>query len=72
MIPTPGQTEQGYLAEYLFKKKLILRIDQKDFSLAEAIEAAGKFPYKEFEEKNYNLLEEAIDKLKDSIYNSKK
>jgi UDP-N-acetylglucosamine:LPS N-acetylglucosamine transferase len=72
MVPTPGQTEQEYLAEYLFKKKLILKINQKDFSLAQAIEAAGKFPYKEFEEKNSNLLEEAINKLKDSIYNSKK
>jgi len=72
MTPTPGQTEQEYLAEYLFKKKLVLKINQKDFSLAQAIEAAGKFPYKEFEEKNSNLLEEAINKLKDSIYNSKK
>lgn len=72
MIPTPGQTEQEYLAEYLSKNKLILKINQNDFSLAQAIEAAEKFPYKELEEKNYNLLEEAIDKLKDSILNSKK
>jgi hypothetical protein len=72
MLPTPGQTEQEYLAEYLFKNKLILKINQKDFSLAEAIEAAGKFTYKEFEEKNHNLLEQAINKLRDSICNSKK
>jgi UDP-N-acetylglucosamine transferase subunit ALG13 len=72
MIPTPGQTEQEYLAEYLFKNKLILKINQKNFSLAEAIEAAGKFPYKEFEEKKYNLLEKAISKLQDSMHGSKK
>lgn len=32
-IPTPGQTEQEYLASYLDKKKLCIAVSQEDFEL---------------------------------------
>lgn len=32
LIPTPGQTEQEYLAEYLSDKKIFVHVPQKDFS----------------------------------------
>ena len=45
LIPTPGQTEQEYLAAYLFKKKFALSGNQKDFSLLQLIEEAKRFDY---------------------------
>ncbi|HEX4373640.1 MAG TPA: glycosyltransferase, partial [Puia sp.] len=33
VIPTPGQTEQEYLADFLFRKKIVFTVDQKDFLL---------------------------------------
>ena len=37
LIPTPGQTEQEYLADYLMKKRFAFCIDQNNFSLLENI-----------------------------------
>jgi hypothetical protein len=44
-IPTPGQAEQEYLADYLMKKRFAFCIEQKNFSLAKHIEEAGRFEY---------------------------
>ena len=46
LIPTPGQTEQEYLAAYLLKKKFALSGNQKDFSLLQLIEEAKRFDYR--------------------------
>ena len=43
LIPTPGQTEQEYLAGHLMKKNLAFCINQKSFSLAKALEEATIF-----------------------------
>ncbi len=45
LIPTPGQTEQEYLADYLMKKKYFFSMPQKNFSLSSAMLMAEKFPY---------------------------
>ena len=45
LIPTPGQTEQEYLASYLRQKKMALNISQKTFSLTSALQQARSFPY---------------------------
>jgi uncharacterized protein (TIGR00661 family) len=37
LIPTPGQTEQLYLADYLKERKIFFSIGQKDFQLKEAM-----------------------------------
>jgi UDP-N-acetylglucosamine:LPS N-acetylglucosamine transferase len=37
LIPTPGQTEQEYLAEYFFKKKIFYSAKQSEFDLKKAI-----------------------------------
>ncbi len=42
-IPTPGQTEQEYLAEYLFRKKLFYYMKQNDFDLSKAIKASEDY-----------------------------
>ena len=43
-IPTPGQTEQEYLARYLMEKKIYFAVSQKDFDLLYAIEMSKNFP----------------------------
>jgi len=45
LIPTPGQTEQEYLASYLMKKKIAFCIRQGDFSLNKTIENAKGFHF---------------------------
>ena len=45
LIPTPGQTEQGYLANYLFQQKIAFTVLQKDFLLIAALQEARQFFY---------------------------
>ena len=42
-IPTPGQTEQEYLAKILKEKKLCFYQNQNKFNLDEAIEKNKKY-----------------------------
>ncbi len=66
LIPTPGQTEQEYLAGLLMQKKFAYSVGQPDFDLAKALHAAGAFPYEwpsihKFCEKDlYNLLKASL------------
>jgi uncharacterized protein (TIGR00661 family) len=46
LIPTPGQTEQEYLASHLNKKQFALCISQKEFSLQKALNKAMQFEYR--------------------------
>ena len=45
LIPTPGQTEQEYLAKWLTEKKFSFCIDQKKFSLNSSLQKAAAFDY---------------------------
>ena len=45
-IPTPGQTEQEYLGDYLQEKKWAISVEQKNFQLSQALQAAEKFEFK--------------------------
>ncbi len=45
LVPTPGQTEQEYLSRYLQAQRLFYSIDQKGFSLPEAIKKTAAFDY---------------------------
>ena len=60
LVPTPGQTEQAYLACYLQEQNLFYSVQQKDFSAGDALKKAADFSFKEvaFQQKNY---EEAIE-----------
>lgn len=42
-IPTPGQTEQEYLAGYYFKKQIAYSVSQKDFNLKVSLEESKKY-----------------------------
>jgi UDP-N-acetylglucosamine:LPS N-acetylglucosamine transferase len=46
LIPTPGQTEQEYLAGHLMKKQFAFCVNQDNFSLLENIDEARNFEYR--------------------------
>lgn len=59
LVPTPGQTEQEYLAKYLLEKQYFFSVNQENFSVKEAIEKTHSFPFKKPDLK--------IDKFKKTI-----
>lgn len=48
LIPTPGQTEQEYLADYLMQKKFAIKGSQSDFNLQDLLQKAAGFSYNGF------------------------
>jgi UDP-N-acetylglucosamine transferase subunit ALG13 len=46
LIPTPGQTEQEYLADHLMKKQFAFCVDQNSLSLLKNVEEARNFEYR--------------------------
>ena len=63
-IPTPGQTEQEFLAETLKQKGLYYYQDQKDFNLQQALVKSEDFPGLTMQN-NINVLEERLKVLID-------
>jgi len=62
-IPTPGQSEQEYLAHYLMDKKIYFAISQENFDLFYAIEMSKNFPGMVLRN-DYEVLSERINALK--------
>ncbi len=61
-IPTPGQTEQEYLASYYFSKGYFYKMSQKNFNLQKGLNESKSFSG--FQLKfNSNLLKERISNL---------
>lgn len=46
LVPTPGQTEQEYLAKYLMSKNLFYCIDQKGFDLKRVLQESKHYTFK--------------------------
>ncbi len=67
LVPTPGQTEQEYLAKYLNNKGFFYSMKQKEFSLKKAIENIVKCPKIEVDIKD--LLHRRIEILKQNYNN---
>jgi uncharacterized protein (TIGR00661 family) len=63
LIPTPGQTEQEYLAKHLTKNNMALCIPQSKLGLKNALELAATFPYEFRSVFNNDNLSVAIDSL---------
>ena len=61
-IPTPGQTEQEYLAKWLMDRKMALVYIQKKFNLKNALSEALSFNCS-WDDKNVNALPENIDRF---------
>lgn len=62
LIPTPGQTEQEYLAEYLMKKKYFLTTSQKDFAIPELLKKSATFMYETIDI-SFNEYKKTIDQF---------
>ncbi|RYZ20649.1 MAG: glycosyl transferase family 28 [Chitinophagaceae bacterium] len=63
LVPTPGQTEQEYLARHLSASGFALCLPQKNFNLQEALAASERFPYQFLPPAENTLLDAAIDAL---------
>jgi uncharacterized protein (TIGR00661 family) len=62
LIPTPGQTEQEYLGEYLKEKKIAVVQNQEQMDIAKALELVHGCSGFETSTNN-NLLKEALDEF---------
>ncbi len=66
-IPTPGQTEQEYLGQYLHKKNQALCQEQKFFELEPIVQKARKFCFENLAGENTelgNIISEWVEGLK--------
>lgn len=66
LIPTPGQTEQEYLANHLMNQCRVLCIPQEKFRLKAALDLTHTFPY-QFGGPQNNALDQAVNELKNAI-----
>jgi hypothetical protein len=63
LIPTPGQTEQEYLASYLMGKKICVTVNQKKFSLKHDLDVARNSEYADMDIFQQNELFPAMKGL---------
>ncbi len=66
LIPTPGQTEQEYLADYLQEKNFFYSLKQENFDLERALEGAKKFPFN-FPAVDMDQYKEAVTQFVQSL-----
>lgn len=69
LIPTPGQTEQEYLATYLSAKRFAPFVLQDKFSLPAVLAVAANFPYLFFETTGNSRLQKAVSSLVNFLQN---
>ncbi len=62
LIPTPGQTEQEYLADHLHKQGWCMSSTQENINIQKVIEEAVKFEFKNFEI-DMNTFQKSIDEF---------
>ncbi len=65
-IPTPGQPEQEYLAEYLMQKKVFFSTPQNNFSLITALNEISNFPFTIInirQDKYKELIKDSLNRL---------
>lgn len=67
LIPTPGQTEQEYLAKSLSEKNFAPFIIQKNFTIANALEKAKSYAYKNLNIENATGLLSVIANFVNSL-----
>jgi len=68
LIPTPGQTEQEYLAEYLMKEKMFYCIAQKDLSLKQDLQNVANFSVRS----PISSMNKYVDSVKDFVNSIRK
>ena len=60
IIPTPGQTEQEYLARYLYHQEIFFYHSQKNFDLRKVLSEASIFPFKKITLENAYKAHEVV------------
>jgi uncharacterized protein (TIGR00661 family) len=65
LIPTPGQTEQEYLAKYLASKGWFISVKQKDLCDKIILSSTGHFEPSGILERSSKLLNRAIEELQE-------
>ncbi len=65
LTPTPGQTEQEYLAKYLGSNGFFEFVEQNNISINEIISRppAGNFPFENNDNKLVKIIEEFVERL---------
>ncbi|CAL1521131.1 glycosyltransferase [Chitinophaga sp. MM2321] len=63
LIPTPGQSEQVYLGEYLMEKGYFYSIAQEDFALQPALDAAAAFPFRSFHHEDMDQYKAVVQQF---------
>lgn len=66
LVPTPGQAEQEYLAEYLSSQKMFLTMPQEKFVLKNALEQAAIFPF-DIPSFDMNLYKTVVKQFAESL-----
>ena len=61
LIPTPGQTEQEYLAQHLMEENLAFYLPQDKFKLAPALDLARHFPFRKYDLRKGDHLSKTIE-----------
>lgn len=68
LIPTPGQSEQVYLGQYLMEKGYFYSLPQENFRLKAALEAAATFPFRSFQhEQDMNQYKTVVRKFVENL-----
>jgi hypothetical protein len=62
LVPTPGQTEQEYLAEHLQEKNLFPYLAQDRFDMKNAVSIANSFEYR-FPEVDFDAYKKTLDRF---------
>ncbi|MEP6673508.1 MAG: glycosyltransferase [Ferruginibacter sp.] len=65
LVPTPGQSEQEYLADYLMEKKIFYSVQQQNFVLDKILNAVNQFSFYniEIEEKYKTVIKKYLETL---------
>ncbi len=63
LIPTPGQTEQEFLADYLSEKNWYIACQQNKFNLKDEVEKYRNTTFNPFPLLNFQLFKKYIDEL---------
>jgi len=71
LVPTPGQTEQEYLARHLSSDGLFIRMEQDGFKLGLALQADKKLPESIDFQNDHSLLEARINALNNRLSHNK-
>ncbi len=66
LVPTPGQTEQEYLANYLSSQKMFFTVPQEKFVLKDALKQAESFAF-DIPTFDMNLYKTVIKQFAESL-----